>query len=127
VSLAYLGSSQENEDGLWYLTIINNASDLHMSWDIIDGFTLDPVNLPHRGSQTIRVMTNPFNSNQLPYQFYRTNSSVIMRYGNYPYDLPVPCQEHLLCLVDNESLQAGNVIIKRPENGSIHTLKVSDY
>ena len=98
-----------------------------MSWDIIDGFTLDPVNIPHRGSQTIRVKTNPFNSNQLPYKFSRTNSSVIMRYGDYPYDLPVPCQEYLQCLVDNESLEVGSVITVRPENGSIHTLNVSDY
>ena len=129
VSLAYLGSSQENEAGLWYLTLINNASDLHMSWDIVTGFTLDAVNIPNRGSQIIRIKTNPlpFNPIQLPYKFYRTNSSVKMRYGDYPYEVIVPCQEYLKCLVDNESLEVGNVLTKLPENGSMHTLKVSNY
>jgi hypothetical protein len=115
-----IGSSQGNVANMCAnLILTNNADDVDMNWDVVRGFTLDPVHVSPGHPKTIRIKAGPF-----PYTISRNDTALTICYRINC--ITIPCKKQILLMMDNKPIEIGSTFAKDIKSGSTHTIDVSE-
>lgn len=102
-------------NGNWAnLNIVNN-SPIGISWDVIDGYTPEQVNIKPGGSDSIHLLPST-------YKISRDDDHLTMSDVNGFRQVEFPCDKGIKLMLDNKSIEIGSDFIQEAVGGDTYNL-----